>query len=79
MKLHLSGTILCFIFMVMALWKYLKTPKDGLPDTRGSLLNEVPSRIIEQANQEVRQLRSAQGSAIGGKRKRGAYKRYGFK
>ena len=65
--------------MLMVLRKHLKAPKDGLPDLRGSLSNEVPSRAIEQANQEVRQLRSAQGSANGGKGKRGAYKRYGFK
>ena len=57
----------------MVLWKYLKAPKDGSPDPRGTLANEaLPSCAIEQANQEVRQLRSA----IGGKEKHGAYKRY---
>ena len=59
----------------MALWKYLKAPKDGLPDPRGSLAIEIPSRAIEQANQEVQQLRSANES----KGKRGPYKKYGFK
>ena len=61
--------------MLMALWKYLKAPKDGLPDPRGSLSNEVPSHATEQANQKVWQLRSANG----GMGKRGAYKRYEFK
>ena len=46
----------------MALCKYLKAPKDGLLDPRGSLANEIPSRAIEQANQEIRQLRSANES-----------------
>ena len=59
----------------MALWKYLKAPKDGLPDPRGSLANEIPSHAIEQANQEVWQLRSANES----KGKHGPYKKYGFK
>ena len=58
----------------MALWKYLKAPKDGLPDPRGSLANKIPSRAIEQANQEVRQL-----SAKESKGKCGPYKKYGFK
>ena len=38
----------------MALWKYFKL-KDKLPKPRGSLANNIPSRAIEQANQEVRQ------------------------
>ena len=37
----------------MAMWKYLKAPKDGLSDPRGSWTNEILSRTIEQANQEV--------------------------
>ena len=37
----------------MAMWKYLKAPKDGLSDPRGSWANEILSRAIEQANQEV--------------------------
>ena len=28
------------------------TPKDGLPDPRGSLANDIPSHAIEQPNQE---------------------------
>ena len=31
------------------------TPKDGLPDPRGSLVNKIPSHTIEQANREVQQ------------------------
>ena len=42
----------------MALWKYLKGMKDGLCDPRGSLANEIFSRAIEQANQEVWQCSS---------------------
>ena len=38
----------------MALWKYSKL-KDELPEPRGSLANDIPSRAIEQANQEVQQ------------------------
>ena len=40
----------------MVLWKYLKAPKDGLPDLRGSLRDETPSRTVEQENQEIRKL-----------------------
>ena len=29
--------------------------KDELPEPRGSLANNIPSRTIEQANQEVQQ------------------------
>ena len=38
----------------MVLWMYSKgwTPKDELPDQRGSLANDIPSHAIEQANQE---------------------------
>ena len=36
--------------------KYLKARKDGLPDPRRSLADEIPSHAIEQANQEIRQL-----------------------
>ena len=32
---------------------YGSTPKDELPDPRGSLANDIPSRAIEQASQEV--------------------------
>ena len=45
------------MYSTMALWNYLKALKDGLPDPRKSLVNEVSSRVIEQANQEVWQLR----------------------
>ena len=31
------------------------TLKDELPEPRGSLANDIPSRAIERANQEVRQ------------------------
>ena len=34
-------------------WRCGSTPKDELPDPRGSLEN-IPSHTIEQANQEVR-------------------------
>ena len=40
----------------MALWKYLKAPKDGLLGPRGSLGDEIPSRTIKQANPEIRKL-----------------------
>ena len=56
----------------MAMWKYLKAPKDGFSDPRGSLANEIPSRAIEQANQEVRHLTTKES-----KGKRGPYKKYG--
>ena len=35
-------------------WHCGSTLKDELPDPRGSLANDIPSRAIEQANQEVR-------------------------
>ena len=35
------------MYGTMALWKYLKALKDGLPDPRGSLANEIPSCVIE--------------------------------
>ena len=31
------------------------TPKDGLPNPRGSLVNKIPSHTTEQTNQEVQQ------------------------
>ena len=34
-------------------WHRRSTSKDGLPDPRGSLVNEIPSHTIGQANQEV--------------------------
>ena len=34
-------------------WCCGSTPKDELPDPRGSLANNIPSRAVEQANQEV--------------------------
>ena len=34
-------------------WHYESTLKDVLPDPRGCLANHIPSRAIEQANQEV--------------------------
>ena len=36
-------------------WCRGSTPKDELPEPRGSLANDIPSYAIEQANQEVRQ------------------------
>ena len=56
----------------MAMWKYLKAPKDGLPDPRGSLANEIPSCAIEQANQKVRHLTAKES-----KGKHEPYKKYG--
>ena len=55
--------------MIMALLKYLKSPKDGLPDPTGSLAREIPCSAIVQANREVRWLKEA------GKGKRGPYKK----
>ena len=46
----------------MVLWKYLKAQKYGLPDSRGSLADEVPSCAIEHANPEIQQLRRAKES-----------------
>ena len=34
-------------------WYCGNTPKNGLPDPRGSLANKIPFCAIEQANQEV--------------------------
>ena len=31
-------------------WHWGSTPKDGLPDQRGSLASEITSHAIEQAN-----------------------------
>ena len=42
---------------MMALLKYYKALKDGLPEPRGLLVNKIPSHAIEQANQEVNLLR----------------------
>ena len=42
----------------MALLKYLKASKDGLPDPKGSLLSAIPSQAIAQAKREVKQLLS---------------------
>ena len=36
-------------------WHCGRTPKDELPDPRGSLANDILSCAIEQANQKVRQ------------------------
>ena len=69
---HTRNIHVTTLYSMMVLWKYLKAPKDGIPDPRGTLVNEVPSRAIEQAILEVRQLRSANRR----KGKRGAYKRY---
>ena len=38
-----------------AQWHCGSTPKDKLPDPRGSSTDDIPSRAIEQANQVVRQ------------------------
>jgi len=35
----------------MALLRYLKTPKDGLPNPRGSLANKVSSHAIGELEQ----------------------------
>ena len=55
----------------MALLKYLKASKDGLPDPKGSLLSAIPSQVIAEAKQEVKQLLSHANEG-----KRGPYKRY---
>ena len=34
-------------------WCCGSTPKDELPEPRGSLANNIPSCALEQANQEV--------------------------
>ena len=36
-------------------WHCESTLKDELPDPRESLVNEIPSHTIEQANQETQQ------------------------
>ena len=36
-------------------WRCGITPKEGLPNPRGSLVSKIPSQAIEQANKEVRQ------------------------
>ena len=51
-----------------------KARKDGLPDPRGFLADEIPSGAIEQANQEIRQLTTKER-----KGKCGPYKKYVFK
>ena len=61
-------------YKIIAMWKYLKALKDRLSDPRGSLANEIPSRAIEQAYQEVRHLTAKES-----KGKRGPYKKYGLK
>ena len=40
----------------MALLKYLKASKDGHPDPKGSLSSAIPTRVIAEANREVKQL-----------------------
>ena len=55
----------------MALLKYLKASKDGLPDPKGSLSSPIPTQAIAEASREVKQLLS---HANGGKQ--GPYKRY---
>ena len=55
----------------MALLKYLKANKDGLPDPKGSLSGTIPSRAIAQANWEVQQILSHENGG-----KRGPYKKY---
>ena len=35
-------------------WHCESTLKDEMPEPRGSLVNNIPSRAIEQANQEFR-------------------------
>jgi len=37
----------------MALLKYLKTPRKGLPDLQGSLASSILSQAIAQANTEI--------------------------
>ena len=58
----------------MALWKYLKARKDGLLDPRGPSADKIPSRTIEQANQEIRKITTKES-----KGERGPYKKYVFK
>ena len=42
----------------MALLKYLKASKDGLPDPKGSLSSAIPFQAIADAKREVKQLLS---------------------
>ena len=51
---HAIGSV--FVFKLMALFKYLTTPRKGLPNPQGSLAVSVPSRAIAQANAEVQQV-----------------------
>ena len=55
----------------MALLKYLKVNKDGLPNPKGSLSGTIPSCAIARANREVQQLLSQENGG-----KRGPYKKY---
>ena len=55
----------------MALLKYLKASKDGLPDPKGSLSSAIPFQAIADAKREVKQLLS---HAYEGKQ--GPYKKY---
>jgi len=45
-----------FVHEIMALFKYLTTPRKGLPDPQGSLAASVPSRAIAEVNVEIQQL-----------------------
>ena len=54
---------------MMAMLKYLVS-KDGLPNPRGSLSAEIPSRVISQINREV--AKTAKTSSVS--TKRGSYK-----
>ena len=52
---------------------YLKAPREGQPDPRGSLADEIPSSAIEQANPEIRQLTTKES-----KGKQGSYSTASF-
>ena len=52
----------------MSLLRYLKQ-KDGLPDPKGSLSNEVPTLAIVRANWEV------EAELVEEKKKRGPYRK----
>ena len=61
-SIYKAQTCICFVLLVDCTDKYTGqrrcgiTLKDELPEPRGSLANAIPSRAIEQANQEVQHI-----------------------
>ncbi len=57
----------------MALYRYFKVEKGGLPDPHGPLAKIVPSSSIAAANSEVQ---AARESSLPDRKKRGSYAKY---